>query len=91
MSKIVALILSLAILVLTPKDNIEVKDLPIHLFSKTNNTLESASSTSLDDIQKNAIMNAIKTANGNKSKAARILNIPRHVLLYKLKKYDIQD
>jgi two-component system NtrC family response regulator len=35
------------------------------------------------------IREALRRANGNQSEAARLLEIPRHVLLYRLKKYDL--
>ena len=42
------------------------------------------------EAEKKLIVDAIKEFAGNKSKAARYLNIPRHVLIYRLKKYGIQ-
>jgi two-component system NtrC family response regulator len=45
---------------------------------------------SLYDLEKNAIIQALAKTNGNRSKAARLLKIPRHVLLYRLKKYKIK-
>ena len=44
---------------------------------------------SLEEIEKNYILKALEKANQNKSKAARLLKIPRHVLLYRLEKYGI--
>ncbi|GAB4172257.1 MAG: sigma-54 dependent transcriptional regulator [Calditrichia bacterium] len=46
---------------------------------------KSAEILSLEEIEKRTIIQAIQTANGNKSEAARLLGIPRHKLLYKLK------
>ncbi|GAB4440528.1 MAG: sigma-54 dependent transcriptional regulator [bacterium] len=43
----------------------------------------------LEELEKNIILSAIKKFNGNKSKAAEYLRIPRHVLLYRLEKYEI--
>ena len=42
---------------------------------------------SLEEVEKNYILKALEKAHQNKSKAARLLKIPRHVLLYRLEKY----
>jgi len=44
---------------------------------------------SLDEIEKGLIRNALNKSSGNRSKAARLLKIPRHVLIYRIKKYDL--
>jgi two-component system NtrC family response regulator len=41
--------------------------------------------------EKEIILKALEKFNGNKSKAAEYLCIPRHVLLYRLEKYEIKD
>ncbi|MCK5100712.1 MAG: sigma-54-dependent Fis family transcriptional regulator, partial [Desulfobacteraceae bacterium] len=43
----------------------------------------------LEDITKGYILKALEKANKNKSEAARLLRIPRHVLLYRLEKYGL--
>lgn len=43
----------------------------------------------LHEIEIKAISSALKKAHGNQSKAADMLGIPRHILLYRLKKYNI--
>jgi len=43
----------------------------------------------LQEIERDAINDALKRANGNQTQAARLLGIPRHVLLYRMKKYGI--
>jgi len=48
------------------------------------------SDLSLDNLEKRAIQMALQKADGNQTKAAKLLNIPRHVLLYRLKKYNIK-
>jgi len=45
----------------------------------------------LEDIEKAYILKALEKANQNRSEAARLLKIPRHVLLYRLEKYGMQD
>ncbi len=44
---------------------------------------------SLHDVEARAIRDALERAGWNRSKAARMLDIPRHVLLYRMKKYGI--
>ncbi|OQX88269.1 hypothetical protein B6D60_02425 [candidate division KSB1 bacterium 4484_87] len=46
---------------------------------------------SLQEIERDAIKDALKRANGNQTKAARLLGIPRHVLLYRMKKYGMNE
>lgn len=48
-------------------------------------------SGSLADVERKAILAALRKCNGNKSRAAKMLSIPRHVLLYRLKKLGIDD
>lgn len=43
----------------------------------------------LEDIEKSYILKALEKASRNRSKAARLLKIPRHVLLYRLEKYGL--
>ncbi|MCJ7772434.1 MAG: sigma-54-dependent Fis family transcriptional regulator, partial [Desulfobacterales bacterium] len=44
---------------------------------------------SLHDVEKNLIIKALKKSNGNQTKAAALLKIPRHVLIYRMEKYNI--
>jgi len=43
----------------------------------------------LDEVERRTITNALKKVHGNQSKAARLLGIPRHVLLYRMKKLGV--
>ena len=43
----------------------------------------------LEEIEKQVILQAFEKCGSNKSKTARFLRLPRHVLLYRLKKYGI--
>lgn len=45
---------------------------------------------SLELLEQEAVIEALTRCNGNKSKAAAFLKIPRHTLLYRLEKYNIQ-
>jgi transcriptional regulator with PAS, ATPase and Fis domain len=44
----------------------------------------------LDDVEKHLILRALEKAEGNKSKAARLLGITRQTLLYRLQKFQIE-
>ena len=44
----------------------------------------------LEELEKSAILQALQQTGGNQSKAAALLHIPRHVLLYRLEKYDLK-
>ncbi len=44
---------------------------------------------SLEEVEKGLIVQALKMSGGNRSQAARLLNIPRHVLIYRLEKFDL--
>lgn len=45
---------------------------------------------SLEEIEKEVILQAFEKCGSNKSKTARFLKLPRHVLLYRLKKYGLE-
>ncbi|HSG98736.1 MAG TPA: sigma-54 dependent transcriptional regulator [candidate division Zixibacteria bacterium] len=45
---------------------------------------------SLEEAERNAIVGALNRTGWNRSRAAVELRIPRHVLLYRMKKYDIE-
>lgn len=51
-------------------------------FSETNLTL--------NEIERKAIINALRQTNGNQTRAAKLLDIPRHVLIYRMKKLGIE-
>jgi len=43
----------------------------------------------LNEIERNAIINALSQTKGNQTRAAKLLDIPRHVLIYRMKKLGI--
>jgi transcriptional regulator with PAS, ATPase and Fis domain len=47
-------------------------------------------SLSLPETEKNLLIKALKKSRGNKTQAARLLNITRDTLRYKIKKYKIK-
>ena len=44
---------------------------------------------SLEEVEKGLIIKALEKSNGNRSGAARLLKIPRHVLIYRLEKFNL--
>lgn len=44
---------------------------------------------SLEEVEKELIRKALARSGGNRSEAARLLRIPRHVLIYRLEKFEI--
>jgi DNA-binding NtrC family response regulator len=44
---------------------------------------------SLEEVEKRLIQKALAKAGGNRSEAARLLKIPRHVLVYRLEKFNL--
>ncbi len=73
--------------VLTSGEVIDVDALPPHLLSGPTRTPEEP--VSLEGIERAAILAALKRHNWNKTRAAEELRVPRHVLLYRMKKYGI--
>ena len=43
----------------------------------------------LESLEKGLVMKALEKSGGNRSEAARLLHIPRHVLIYRIEKYGI--
>ncbi len=50
-----------------------------------------AEGVSLEAVEKSLIEQALGQAKGNRSQAARLLQIPRHVLIYRLEKFNIES
>ncbi len=79
--------------VLSGKDVLDVEDLPEHLQTETQLPEKNLQMVNgllpLKELEKLAIEQALQQAEGNQSQAARLLQIPRHVLIYKMKKYGL--
>ncbi len=79
--------------ILASKDELTIKDLPenIRWQAQKNkvNILSEGEVLSLEELERKAILQALQKTNGNQSRAAELLKIPRHVLLYKMKKLNI--
>jgi two-component system response regulator AtoC len=44
----------------------------------------------LDDVERRALVDALRESNGNRTHAAQRLGISRRALLYKIKKYNLE-
>jgi DNA-binding NtrC family response regulator len=78
-------------------DTVDVRDLPEYLWDASDNAAAVAAVAdvtpgefgSLEDQERRLIVQALETAAGNQSQAARLLRIGRDALRYKLKKYNL--
>jgi two-component system NtrC family response regulator len=52
---------------------------------------ETPGGPSLRDIERAAVVEALRASGWNRSRAARRLGVPRHILLYRIKKFGIQE
>jgi len=82
-------------MVLRRGNKLTVKDLPDD-FGKFDPDLEfdadgERGRVTLEEAEKNLITEALAKTGWNKSKAAKLLDIPRHVLIYRLKKFGIDN
>ncbi|WP_457552512.1 sigma-54-dependent transcriptional regulator [Desulfobacula sp.] len=79
-------------IILRKKSVIEPEDLQLLVpepLGATLNPVIPDNGIALEDIEKSYILKALEKAGQNRSQAARLLKIPRHVLLYRLEKYKI--
>ena len=81
--------------ILRKSDVLTERDLPADFVmdntaSGNNFSISEKKNLTFHEAEKKLIIDALKEFAGNKSKASRYLNIPRHVLLYRLKKYGIK-
>ncbi|HMZ52932.1 MAG TPA: helix-turn-helix domain-containing protein, partial [Candidatus Sumerlaeota bacterium] len=85
-------------LVLGNPAGIKLEDLPasVQQFSvltplKSGNLGDVVGQASLEEIEKNCLLQALEKTKGNRTRAARVLNITRRTLGYRLKKYDLEE
>ena len=82
------------LLVLSASGKITLHDLPSSLLQKVSSLHSFSSlpgeSKTLKDVESTAISKALQEANGNQSEATRLLDIPRHVLLYRMEKLGLK-
>lgn len=76
--------------VLRKSDKLTIADLPLEYLSPTHHTAESQTDLGFHDAEKQLVLSALERSGWNKSRAAAQLKIPRHILLYRMKKYDIR-
>jgi transcriptional regulator with PAS, ATPase and Fis domain len=74
---------------LTNESFIGLDDLPLYIKESDKVGRDPASTTSLDEVVKKHIKEALVRCNGNRSKAAELLNISRRALLRKMQKYSL--
>lgn len=74
--------------VLRHGDVLTKSDLP-NDFSIEPEKTDTNQTVTFHEAEKSLILSALEKSNGNRTKAAELLAIPRHVLLYRLKKYGV--
>jgi len=78
--------------VMSDGEEITVDDLPAQMRGKKDSDTShfNLSEMTLEEIERKAIIQALERTNGNQTQAAKRLGIPRHVLIYRLKKFNIE-
>lgn len=72
---------------------IKIVDLPKEIFNNSSESTEFIipdEGINLDEVEKSLIVQALKKANNNQTKAAKLLGITRHTLLYRMEKHNIR-
>lgn len=81
-------------LILRQKDQLDLTNIPAHIALPQRSTFPvlnlPAEGYSLEALEREAVLQALKYCHGNKTHAASFLKIPRHTLLYRLEKYSIE-
>lgn len=83
--------------VLSNRDTLEVEDIPVYIRNKVESKEDKETMYPMDlnmavqILEKNKIQEALEKTSGNRSKAAKILNIPRTTLYYKMDQYEIRN
>ena len=68
---------------------IQPSDLPAHLYSINSTVVTSSNSNSLEEVEKDLILKALRKTGGNQVKSAKNLGISRRTLQYRMGKYGI--
>jgi len=80
--------------ILSSKSELDIDILPeeIKTFSKEKEELIKLpeEGVSLDEVEKNLILQALERTDYNQTQAAKLLGISRHTLLYRIEKYDLK-
>lgn len=81
--------------ILCQSDTIHKKDLPKEILFGNMGDIEEfllpENGIDLEKVEKNFIRQALMFSDGNQTKAAKVLGITRHTLLYRMDKYDIKN
>ncbi|MFQ5770608.1 MAG: sigma-54-dependent transcriptional regulator, partial [bacterium] len=78
--------------ILTSTDSVTSDELPPQLKSTTHDLIDSNiiripdEGLALEEIERQCIQIALEKSDGNQSRAAKFLQVPRHILLYRMKK-----
>lgn len=78
--------------ILCQDDTINKKDLPKEILYKDINSIEFVlpeNGINFEEVEKSFIKQALVLSEGNQTKAAKLLGITRHTLLYRMDKYDL--
>ncbi len=83
------------LLILRESDTLRLEDLPRKIRQPTREPRGGFAFTfpeggvGLEEAEKELILEALNQANGNQSQAARLLKVPRHILTYRMEKFEI--
>jgi two-component system NtrC family response regulator len=78
------------IVLMRSRDVIDAAAVAVELAALERETPAAAGAT-LPEIERAAIVDALRASGWNRSRAARRLGVARHILLYRIKKFDIRD
>ncbi len=77
--------------ILRKSDRLTVDDLPLEFAEPAaNSTADPQADLGFHEAERRLILNALEKCRWNKSKAAAYLKVPRHILIYRMKKYEIK-
>ena len=82
-------------IILSQGDQIKLQDLPVKLRTakplKRNRVVElPPEGYPLEEIERDAVIQALERNNWNKTRAAEFLQVPRHTLIYRMDKYEVE-
>jgi DNA-binding NtrC family response regulator len=82
-------------IILSQGDQIKLQDLPVKLRTakplKRNRVVElPPEGYPLEEIERDAVIQALERNNWNKTRAAEFLQVPRHTLIYRMDKYEVK-
>jgi DNA-binding NtrC family response regulator len=78
------------VVLMRSRDTIDADAVAAQLSTLARETPGAAGPT-LRDIERTAVLEALRASGWNRSRAARRLGVPRHILLYRIKKFGIEE